>query len=670
MKTNISKLILFLFVFSFLYSQEDKKIVPMSEVVVTASKQFESKGNVTQKIDVVSDSTLSSIILTNNNLSEAVGMQPGNAIRPLSRNDANWGTYGGIGPKYSTYMLQGLPIDAFVDPMAIDISAISRIEVQRGPASVLYPNYLSQDFAGNQSPLTGTVNLILKDNFDRQQTTASTSFGSYNTINNHFFHQDNSKNVNYFVGATYEKSDYTNYGITNSWLNMKKNPDYTKTKLFGGASFAVDEKQRFSIFVNKVFHAGDAGRVYRGFDNDYTLINAGYSLSLSDAISLQSHFGLRQYDRSWQESSFGVIDTLKSNNGVVQNIVPVDVSVSFKHGDNNLFIFGADYQHAGYSTWSDPLLGYQQYGNKSNGTQAGIYAQEEFRLSDLILRGGLRYSYTENAIDLIDGNAPGQHSQQWNSLLWSAGIRYRLDNDIAVYSNAGNSFIAPGLKSTGGTIKLSDKGVAGKNGQLPNPNLNPESGLGVDLGTDVNILSSFSVGVRAFMITVNDAIVENVVSANPSQSQSINAGKSHSNGFEVEASQQLNSNVTWFANYTYMKTTIDNSSNVDQDGTEIPFAPANNANVGFDLSFDFGLHLHPYVNYSSDFYDSNSKSGRKAFTQGAIVNLSAMQTIAHGEGHATVLFLHVSNLTDNQYEMPWQFKNTGIGSTGGLKVTF
>ncbi len=140
MKHYFNFLVLSTLLFSFAYGQDEKIIVPMSEVVVTASKQIESKGNVTQKIDVVTDSALSSIVLTNNNLSEAVGMQPGNAIRPLSRNDANWGTYGGIGPKYSTYMLQGLPIDAFVDPMALDISAISRIEVQRGPASVLYPD--------------------------------------------------------------------------------------------------------------------------------------------------------------------------------------------------------------------------------------------------------------------------------------------------------------------------------------------------------------------------------------------------------------------------------------------------------------------------------------------------------------------------------------------------
>ncbi|MFZ4621560.1 MAG: TonB-dependent receptor [Bacteroidota bacterium] len=644
-------------------------VIPLGEVVVTASKQIESKGNVTQKFDIISDSILSSIVFANNNISEAVGRTPGTAARPLSRNDANWGTYGGIGPKYSTYMLQGLPIDAFVDPMVLDLSAIARIEVQRGPASVLYPNYLSQDFAGNQSPLAGTVNLILKDRVERPQTVASTTYGTYNTVNNMFFHQNKSEFVHYFAGASYERSDYTDYGTANSWLNMKKDPEYTKTKLFGGASFDLDDNHQASLFVNKVFHTGDAGRIYRGFDNDYTLVNAGYSFAPTEKITVQSHFGLRSYDRSWQESNFGVIDTLKSDNGVEQNIIPMDVNVSIVHGERNLLVIGADYQHASYATWSDPLQGYRQFGNRSNSTQAGVYAQEEFRFDRFTLRAGARYSFTESVIDLIDGNKPGERTRNWSVVLWSGGLRYSLNDDIAFFANAGNSFIAPGLKSTGGTIALADKGVAGRNGQLPNPTLEPESGIGLDLGTELKI-DAMEIGLRLFSTNVSDAIIENVVSVNPSQSQSINAGKSHSTGAEFEITHRYSRSVSWFANVTYAKTSIDHPSNADQNGTEIPFAPAMIANAGVDLSFDFGLQLHPYVNYSSKFYDSNSKSGRLAFTQGAIVNLSASQEIARGERTTAILLVNFVNLTDNQYEMPWQFRNTGRAITGGLKLVF
>lgn len=38
---------------------------------------------------------------------------------------------------------------------------IERVEAYKGSASVLYSNYLSMDFAGNEAPLADTTNLVL-----------------------------------------------------------------------------------------------------------------------------------------------------------------------------------------------------------------------------------------------------------------------------------------------------------------------------------------------------------------------------------------------------------------------------------------------------------------------------------------------------------------------------
>jgi outer membrane receptor for ferrienterochelin and colicin len=103
-----------LFMPAFCFSQITKDTTYLNEVVVTASKTLQNKGNVTQKIDVISFRELKGIISSNRNVAEAIQYLPGNAVSVLSRNDANWGTYGGVGPKYSTYMLQGLPIDALL----------------------------------------------------------------------------------------------------------------------------------------------------------------------------------------------------------------------------------------------------------------------------------------------------------------------------------------------------------------------------------------------------------------------------------------------------------------------------------------------------------------------------------------------------------------------------
>jgi outer membrane receptor protein involved in Fe transport len=642
-----------------------KDTIAIEVITVTASKTPQSIGNVTQKIDVIDSREIGKVVSGNRTISEVLMYKPGSSVSSLSRNDANWGTYGGIGAKYSTYMLQGLPIDAFVDPMSLDLSAIDRIEVQRGPASVIYPNYLSQDFAGNQSPLAGTINLILKEKIDKSLTSFSTAYGSYNTLNGQFYHQGKTQNLNYYAGANYESSDYTNYGTANSWLNMQKNPEYKKTKLFGGATWypAGNDKQKFTLFVNKTFHTGDAGRVYRGFENEYGTINAGYSIELNDRMNLQTHAGIRNYNRSWQESNFGVIDTLKSNNGVDQTIVPADISLTIRHGKANLFIVGSDYQGANYSTWSDPLKGYQSFGNKSTAFQSGIYAQEELHISKLIWRAGVRYNYMKNNVELVDGGAPGEKTKEWNRFLWSTGLKYKFNNDLSLFANAGNSFLTPGLKSTGGTIRLSDKGVIGRNGQLPNPNLKPESGLGIDAGADVSLPANFIVSVRGFYLSVNDAIIDNVVSQNPSQTQSINAGQTTSKGVEAELKQMITTNIQWFVNYTFMKTEV-------KDAGTVPFAPEQVANFGVNLSTSYGLSFSPYLNYNNGFYDSSDMASRSFFKPGILLNINVSQILAKTESYKVEAFGNFYNITNNKYEMPWQFQNPGFSMMAGIKATF
>jgi outer membrane receptor protein involved in Fe transport len=650
------------------YTQVKKDTTLLKEVVITSSKSWQSLGNVTQKIEVIPAKTIENTISGNRNICDVLQNQPGASVSVLSRNDANWGTYGGIGPKYSTYMLQGLPVDAFIDPMSLDLSAVSRIEVQRGPASVLYSNYLSQDFAGNQSPLAGTVNLILKEKFDKAATRASISFGTYNTLNGQLYHQDTSKNIHYYAGINYEMSDYTNYGTEGSWLNMQKNPEYRKAKIYGGATwFSNDDRQKVTLFINKTFHTGDAGRVYRGFANDYTTINAGYFLNLRKNIDLQAHMGYRGYYRTWQESHFNVIDSLSSNNGVVQHIIPVDVLVTVKHWNESVLTAGVDYQAADYATYTDPLVGYNTYGNKSKSSQTGVYLQEELHIAKFIVRAGLRFNNTQNNIELISGGAPGQKNSQWNRLLYSLGVKYNISEVISLYANAGNSFMTPGLKSTGGTILPGD---TLHSGQLPNPGLKPESGIGIDGGIDLLLPLKIQFSLRVFNTTVSDAIIDNVVRQNPSQSQSVNGGKSLSTGVEAELRQTIGKWFGWFGNLTWMKTKISNSSDADQDGSNVPFSPELVINAGFSFTAPFGLQITPSLNYNSGFFDSSSKAGRRKFTPGLQFNAFVSQTIIKTRKYNLSFFGQFYNITNNQYEMPWQFRDTGFSVMGGLKVEF
>jgi len=159
-------------------------------IVVTDTKMAQPQARATQKVDVISEDDSARQTSPNRNLSELLKNTSGQFVNPLSRNDANWGSFGGLGPKYNVYLLDGLPIDAFADAMALDPWAVERVELYKGPAAVMYPNYLTMDFAGNEAPLAGITNFIVRDKIDAPASRVRIGQGSYKTTNAGFYHQD------------------------------------------------------------------------------------------------------------------------------------------------------------------------------------------------------------------------------------------------------------------------------------------------------------------------------------------------------------------------------------------------------------------------------------------------------------------------------------------------
>jgi len=642
----------------------------LEEMVVTASKSPKTPGNVTQKVEIIDSAEIDAMVSGNNNLAELLTTQPGIAVSVLSRNDANWGASGGLSQKYNTYMLDGLPIDAFVEPQSLSARAVERIEVQRGPAAVLYPNYLSMDFAGNQSPLTGTTNFILRERIDKTASEVDAYYGSYNTYGGSFYHQQAADKLHFFFGGDYQQSDYTNYGTNPSWLNMIDDPEYSKNKFYLKTTAFLNEQgsHKASLFLARTAQEGDAGRPNRDFDHEYWTINGAYALPLGEAVRTNLKVGYRGYDRTWEEDNYPKSLALASENGVEQHILPVDLSVSVDHLKGALLTVGSDYQRVSYETYSEVTS--KVLGNDADADQLGIYLQEEIPVGDLLLRAGGRYSYTKHDISLLGGSLPGNDEQDWDELLWSVGAKYNLSPAVSFYTNAGSSFVAPSLKSVGGTIALADRGVAGKNGQLPNPDLDPESGIGYDLGVDLMPVQGLKFGVRGFYNLVDDQIVTVVVNSDPSQSQDINAGETTSYGVEVSVEHRLNDWLKWFANYTYTSTEIDNGNDPDQDGAEVPFVPEHMGNVGVDvkLPYDFSasvaLHLHGPI------YDSTSKSGRQEFDGYEVLNASLKKRLLSSQAYTMDAYVDLYNLTDKEYEMPWQFQDPGFSVLGGIKVNF
>ncbi len=642
----------------------------MEAIVVTASKAPKAKSDVTQAVDTLTEEEIDTYIGSKRNIQELLMYQPGFFIDVLSRNDANWGSVGGLPHKYSTFMLDGLPIDSFVDPQSLDPWAFQRIEIQRGPASVLYPNYLFMDFAGNETPLAGTVNLILRDRIDNPMTKLSAEYGSYNTINGRFYHQNKVGNFHFFLGGQYEQSDYTNYGTDPSWLNMIDDPEYRKIRLYGHGTyfFGNSDEHKLSVFAHNTWHDGDAGRPNRDFEHQYTTLNADYQVPISPCVMARAKVGYRNYDRTWEEDNFPANLALREEDGVKQEIVPGDFSVSFKHLDGGLFTAGTDFQVATYKTFAEVTR--KVTGNDATASQNGVYVQEEYKWKDWVFRAGGRYNYTHHDYDRIGGVVPGVDDASWDKLLWSAGVRYNVLESLSFYSNAGTSFVVPGIKSIGGTLKPEDEGVPGKNGQLPNPDLKPESGLGWDFGIDYRATKRLSLGARVFLNKVDDQIVDIVVSQDPSQSKSVNAGKTTAYGVEIEAKHRLNSWLQWFANYTYTNSNVENPTNPDQDDVEVPFVPEHMGNIGFQAFLPYDIMAAAWLHVAGEIFDSTSKSNRNGFTHYELINAKIQKALVKKEAYKLDCYLDLYNITNNKFTMPWQFQDPGFAASGGLKFVF
>lgn len=667
--------------FSVIYPQE-KKIDPyelnleeLGKVVVTGSKKERLISSVTQKVDVINHQEINQIFCPKRNLSELIQYLPGASVQVLSRNDANWGAYGGIGPKYNTYLINGLSLDGFVDPMSLDKSIIQRIEVQRGPASVLYPNYLSQDFAGNQSPLAGTINLILKENISIPRTSLDLGYGIYNSYHIRVNHENNFDFLNLFAGISLDKSDYTNYGLRDSWLDMTDNPGYKKTKFYLGGVFFLDNLHQHKLlaFANRTLHDGDFGRPNRNYDNAYTLANFGYTGEFSDELSLALRTGLRLYNRSYENDNYTPQNqnfSLNSTDEIKQSIIPIDLSLSYTHLEGSNLTLGGNFQHASYLTANQPVNFGKVTGNDASAQYIGFFVQEELMIDKFTLRIGGRYSNISYEQDMVGGFEPGLPNQSWSSLIWSSGIKFRVSDDFSLFANAGNSFLTPSLKSSGGTLRLEDKLVPGKTGQLPNPDLKHEDGISIDLGSDLFLWSTLNLSGRIFYSRISDAIIEIVISQNPSQTMSINAGGTTlAQGFELSLKSSNDEFLSWFANLTVIDSKISSPDLPDEDNAEVPFVPPVTANAGFTLYLPYQINFHLWLHYSGKFYDSNSKISRLAFEPKEVINSRVSKKVILNNLEF-LIYLNLYNLSDNRFFLPWQFRDTGFGYDLGIITSF
>jgi vitamin B12 transporter len=194
-------------------------------------------------------------------------------------------------------------------------------------------------------------------------------------------------------------------------------------------------------------------------------------------------------------------------------------------------------------------------------------------------------------------------------------------------------------------------------GFFANPDLEPETSRGVDLGFEQPLGDRFRFGATYFRQTIR-----NLIQSNATFDSYENVGRVRAQGVEAFASAELSPALTARVDYTYT------DAEERSTGLRLLRRPRHRATLAAGWTLTDRLTLSGTVVHVGSWID-----GDRSFT---VPRLAAPDyTIAHLAGEyrlspRVVAFGRIENLFDERYENPVGFERPGRGAFAGVRIQF
>lgn len=229
-----------------------------------------------------------------------------------------------------------------------------------------------------------------------------------------------------------------------------------------------------------------------------------------------------------------------------------------------------------------------------------------------------------------------ENTREFTAFLPKFGARYDWSDDVST-----SFVIQRGYRSGGSSFNI----ARGRNFAY-----DPEYTWNAELALRTRWLDdSLTVNANLYYIDWKDKQVLALFGLNDFDSHTVNAGRAHLYGFEVEASQRLGDNFDWYASLGYSRTRYDEFEAIvdaqldDYSGSEFAYAPRWTFAVGGNLDFGDGWVANLNANHRSSVSPSTGANARR---------LSA-RTVVNGRfGYQTLdwsAYVFANNLLDEGY---------------------
>ena len=632
----------------------------LEEVVVFGRVEAEQNLQVPQTVDVLDAQLLTNIGA--DSVGDALRFIPG-ASRDGSSLDAFGDTYLMHG-FYSSQTVNGIGVNRLNS--ARDSVNIERIEVLKGPASVLYgqlqpgavinlvtkqpqvEKYVEASFEGARfDQYRATLDATGALSSDEKLTGRIT--GAYENDDSFidFWHKDH-----YFISAAlaYDISDRTNFSIDAFQDNKKWDGFYNGMAAEGtvlpnpNGTIPVNRsltdptwdplERRNSEVTLKLSHQFNDAMAYRGVVS-WT----------KEQVDGEEIFGVL----GWEDESMRNLTRAMQSSNVDGDALLIynDLNITFTTGDVlHEVITGVDYTDNSRKTDNDislttsldlftPVYEYDTKPDaffvpsfsrvsQEDSDTYGAFLQDRLHLSDnwrLIL--GARYSgFDQDVTDYPDaGDATGssQSPTEWTTQF---GLLYTPSDSVSLFANRSTSFLpVQGTTADGNS-------------------LNPETGTQYELGAkaalfDQRVTATFSL----FELTRGDV----AVSDRDNPSALIPIGEQRARGFEASLRGKLTESWNLYAAYGYTDAETTEDTNDALIGKPIRNVPKNTIALATDYSISNAFNIGTAINY----VDERTADIEGSFTLPDYWRVDAFASYALNEQWE--LRLAVENLTDEKY---------------------
>ncbi|MCF8474813.1 MAG: TonB-dependent receptor [Emcibacter sp.] len=505
MKYKIS-LTIALFTSVFIPSSAHTAETDFEEIIVSATRYARPLSEIGSSVTVITaeDMEKSQTVFIQDILQNVAGVS-------LNQNGPFGGTSSvrirGAASAQTVVLIDGIQMNDVAAPNGgydfanLDPSGVERIEVLRGPQSILY----------GSDAMGGVVNIITPTGTEDIKSSLYAEGGSYNTFRAGGNIMGQMDKISFNLSA----STITTDGISKADKNdgNSENDGYRNISLHGKITAQLSENHSLQL----ISRYGDSRVDYDGFPPPF------YSLSDTNDVSFSKEFLIAG------RGFFNYLD------GALQNSLSVEYSTIKRRGEN-------DGLPVSYLSFEGNRLNLDYLGHYDVNDDFGISfgLQHEETKSDTIssLKFNIDSVFSELSWQGIDGLTItaglryDDHNQYGGTTTSRFTAAYYFpESNTKIFANWGEGFKAPTI------YQLTD-------GWSGNPDLRPEESNGWEIGIEQNILDNkIQIGITYF-----DQKFKNMIGWNGLY---FNLDNVHTKGIEIFADLHVTENLSLSGNYTY-----------------------------------------------------------------------------------------------------------------------